>query len=150
VTVYWEVQFAFFLVVLLFTFSRSECPCPKAFTGPNAWHHGSEPRASGARLPHFRRLDGPSSSAEHPHHPRMELPDALTGHCAYWQADHNPSPSRSSLARSRNLPSHFMYPISQAKAPCGRVLVAHQLIADYLASAEGAALSIPKRPKASC
>ena len=37
VTVYWEVQFAFFLVVMLFTFSRSECPCPKAFTGPNAW-----------------------------------------------------------------------------------------------------------------
>ena len=37
VTVYWEVQFAFLLVVMLFTFSRSECPCPKAFTGPNAW-----------------------------------------------------------------------------------------------------------------
>ena len=37
VTVFWEVQFAFLLVVMLFTFSRSECPCPKAFTGPNAW-----------------------------------------------------------------------------------------------------------------
>jgi hypothetical protein len=37
VTVHWEVQFAFLLVVMLFTFSRSECPCPKAFTGPNGW-----------------------------------------------------------------------------------------------------------------
>jgi hypothetical protein len=37
VTVFWEVQFAFLLVVMLFTFSRSECPCPKAFTGKNAW-----------------------------------------------------------------------------------------------------------------
>jgi len=36
-TVFWEVQFAFLLVVMLFTFSRSECPCPKAFTGKNAW-----------------------------------------------------------------------------------------------------------------
>ena len=31
--VFWEVQFAFFLLILLFTFSRSECPCPKSFTG---------------------------------------------------------------------------------------------------------------------
>ena len=37
VTVHWEVQFAFLLVVMLFTFSRSEGPCPKAFTGPNGW-----------------------------------------------------------------------------------------------------------------
>ena len=37
VTVHWEVQFAFLLVVMLFTFSRSECPCPKAFTGSNGW-----------------------------------------------------------------------------------------------------------------
>jgi len=37
VSVHWEVQFAFLLVVMLFTFSRSECPCPKAFTGPNGW-----------------------------------------------------------------------------------------------------------------
>ena len=37
VTVHWEVQFAFLLVVMLFTFSRSECPCPKAFTGPHGW-----------------------------------------------------------------------------------------------------------------
>ena len=36
-TVHWEVQFAFLLVVMLFTFSRSECPCPKTFTGPHAW-----------------------------------------------------------------------------------------------------------------
>jgi hypothetical protein len=35
--VFWEVQFMFFLVVLLFTFSRSECPCPKSFTGKNSW-----------------------------------------------------------------------------------------------------------------
>ena len=32
-----EVQFMFFLVVLLFTFSRSECPCPKNFTGAESW-----------------------------------------------------------------------------------------------------------------
>ena len=32
-----EVQHALFVVVLLFTFSRSECPCPKAFTGENAF-----------------------------------------------------------------------------------------------------------------
>ena len=37
VSVHWEVQFAFLLVVMLFTFSRSECPCPKAFTGPHGW-----------------------------------------------------------------------------------------------------------------
>ena len=37
VSVHWEVQLAFLLVVMLFTFSRSECPCPKAFTGPNGW-----------------------------------------------------------------------------------------------------------------
>jgi hypothetical protein len=36
-SVHWEVQFAFLLVVMLFTFSRSECPCPKAFTGPHGW-----------------------------------------------------------------------------------------------------------------
>ena len=27
----------FFIVVLLFTFSRSECPCPKHFTGRDSW-----------------------------------------------------------------------------------------------------------------
>ena len=37
VTVFWEVQLAFLLIVMLFTFSRLECPCPKAFTVPNAW-----------------------------------------------------------------------------------------------------------------
>jgi hypothetical protein len=37
VTVHWEVQFGFLLVVMLFTFSRSECPCPKAFSGPHGW-----------------------------------------------------------------------------------------------------------------
>ena len=31
------VQFMFFVVVLLFTFSRSECPCPKNFTGKEGW-----------------------------------------------------------------------------------------------------------------
>ena len=31
------VQFMFFAVVLLLTFSRSECPCPKHFTGPESW-----------------------------------------------------------------------------------------------------------------
>ena len=32
-----SVQFVFFMLVLLFTFSRSECPCPKNFTGAEAW-----------------------------------------------------------------------------------------------------------------
>ena len=32
-----EVQGMFLTVLLLFTFSRSECPCPKAFTGEGAW-----------------------------------------------------------------------------------------------------------------
>ena len=30
-----DVQFRFFLLTLLFTFSRSECPCPKVFKGRN-------------------------------------------------------------------------------------------------------------------
>jgi len=34
---FWEVQFAFFLIILLGTFSRSECPCPKTFTGKDRW-----------------------------------------------------------------------------------------------------------------
>lgn len=81
---------------------------PATFSGPRACRLGSEPRASGTRFPHPRRCDGTSSPAERPHyHPRMELPDAHTGHVAYWQADRNPSPSRSGLASSRNLPSHF-------------------------------------------
>jgi hypothetical protein len=35
---FWEVQFAFFLIILLGTFSRSECPCPKTFTGKDRWN----------------------------------------------------------------------------------------------------------------
>ena len=31
------VNFVFFLVILYFTFSRSECPCPKHFTGREGW-----------------------------------------------------------------------------------------------------------------
>ena len=34
---FWEVQFMFFASILLFTFSRSECPCPKHFTGEESW-----------------------------------------------------------------------------------------------------------------
>ena len=30
---FYEVQFGCFLLVLLFTFSRSECPCPKTLDG---------------------------------------------------------------------------------------------------------------------
>ena len=30
---FWEVQLGFILLVLLFTFSRTECPCPKSFEG---------------------------------------------------------------------------------------------------------------------
>ena len=32
-----EVNFALFIVILFFTFSRSECPCPKHFTGESSW-----------------------------------------------------------------------------------------------------------------
>ena len=35
--VFWEVQFAVFMIILLGTFSRSECPCPKTFTGKEKW-----------------------------------------------------------------------------------------------------------------
>ena len=33
-----DVQFVFFMCVLYFTFSRSECPCPKSFRGRSAWN----------------------------------------------------------------------------------------------------------------
>jgi hypothetical protein len=36
-SVEWEAQFGFFMLTLLFTFSRSECPCPKAFTGEQSF-----------------------------------------------------------------------------------------------------------------
>ena len=36
-SVFWEAQFGFFALVLLFSFSRSECPCPKSFTGAEAF-----------------------------------------------------------------------------------------------------------------
>ena len=32
-----DVQFGLICLVLLFTFSRAECPCPKNFTGPQSW-----------------------------------------------------------------------------------------------------------------
>jgi hypothetical protein len=32
-----DVQFFFFCLILYFTFSRSECPCPKHYTGPESW-----------------------------------------------------------------------------------------------------------------
>ena len=32
-----DVQFGLLLLVMLFTFSRSETPCPKNFTGPQGW-----------------------------------------------------------------------------------------------------------------
>ena len=34
-----DVQFGFFLLVLLFTFSRAECPCPKTFDGFDVKKH---------------------------------------------------------------------------------------------------------------
>jgi len=37
VDVFWEVQFGVFMIILLGTFSRSECPCPKTFTGKEKW-----------------------------------------------------------------------------------------------------------------
>ena len=33
ITSFVDVQFAFFILALLFTFSRTECPCPKTFSG---------------------------------------------------------------------------------------------------------------------
>ena len=35
--VFEQVQLGLICLVLLFTFSRTECPCPKAFTGPNCF-----------------------------------------------------------------------------------------------------------------
>ena len=35
-SVFWEVQAAFLMLMLLFTFARSETPCPKSFTGEGA------------------------------------------------------------------------------------------------------------------
>ena len=35
--VFEEANFGYFILTLFFTFSRSECPCPKAFTGEEAW-----------------------------------------------------------------------------------------------------------------
>ena len=37
VNVFWEVQWALFVLILFFTFSRTECPCPKNFTGEESW-----------------------------------------------------------------------------------------------------------------
>jgi hypothetical protein len=34
---FWEVQLAFIILVLLFTFSRTECPCPKVFEGRDSY-----------------------------------------------------------------------------------------------------------------
>ena len=34
-----DVCFSFFLVILMFTFSRSECPCPKTFDGFDPEEH---------------------------------------------------------------------------------------------------------------
>ena len=36
---FWEVQFGFFILVLLFTFSRSECPCPKTLDSWDSESH---------------------------------------------------------------------------------------------------------------
>ena len=35
--VFWEVQAALLIVMLFFTFSRSESPCPRAFSGPRSF-----------------------------------------------------------------------------------------------------------------
>ena len=35
-----DVNFAYFLVILVFTFSRSETPCPKTFNGFDRAQHG--------------------------------------------------------------------------------------------------------------
>ena len=50
---FWEVQLMFFVLVLLYTYSRSECPCPKAFTGPEAWR--TEPEAAPPAQPRASR-----------------------------------------------------------------------------------------------
>ena len=35
--VFWQVQMAFLILTLLYTYSRSECPCPKAHTGRDSF-----------------------------------------------------------------------------------------------------------------
>ena len=35
--VFWEVQCAFLILTLLFTFTRSECPCPKKASGRDSY-----------------------------------------------------------------------------------------------------------------
>ena len=32
-----KVQFGLVVLILYFTFSRTECPCPRSFTGPDSW-----------------------------------------------------------------------------------------------------------------
>ena len=36
-SVFWEVQTALLIVILFFTFARSESPCPKSFTGEGSF-----------------------------------------------------------------------------------------------------------------
>ena len=38
INVFWEVQTVFICLVLLFSFSRSECPCPKTHTGEGSFN----------------------------------------------------------------------------------------------------------------
>ena len=41
---FWEVQLAFIILVLLYTFSRTECPCPKTFSGRECYDKDVGPR----------------------------------------------------------------------------------------------------------
>ena len=50
-------QLHFLLLVLLFTFSRTECPCPKSFTGPNAFDPDQH-----WQVRDFRLLPGPGGT----------------------------------------------------------------------------------------
>ena len=81
VAVFWEVQAALLMVMLFFTFSRSESPCPGAYSGERGFDEHKhlqvcdvEVRASGAtreRTPYVAwRLKGIKQD------PRMERPEA--------------------------------------------------------------------------
>ena len=53
-----DCQFAFFILTLLFTFSRSECPCPKNFTGDDSWDDDKHWQVRDIQM----EVDGPNRS----------------------------------------------------------------------------------------
>ena len=45
-----EVNAFFFLLIMFFTFSRSECPCPKSHSGRESFDDTQDPALAGARF----------------------------------------------------------------------------------------------------